>query len=154
MEAVMERFLKGTRDQPANTVVSPANTHPGRAKVTRFWGVCLWPTGLEEGGVFVRKTNLRTVRPGESGQQSKAVALSVAAAAASGTHRELLLAMRDRIAKAVSDADCPPRDLASLTRRLQDIAKEIELLDRAARDDESIGDEESTGCDSFDVSTI
>jgi hypothetical protein len=37
--------------------------------------------------------------------------------------------MRERIAKAVSDAECPPRDLASLTRRLQDISKEIESLD-------------------------
>lgn len=55
--------------------------------------------------------------------------LSVAEAAATGEHRALLVAMRERIARAVSDPDCPPRDLASLTRRLQDIAKEIESLD-------------------------
>lgn len=41
--------------------------------------------------------------------------------------------MRERIARAVSDPSCPPRDLAALTRRLQDIAKEIELLDLRAK---------------------
>lgn len=54
---------------------------------------------------------------------------TVSEAAASGDHRALLVAMRDRISKAVSDPDCPPRDLAALTRRLQDIAKEIEQID-------------------------
>jgi hypothetical protein len=33
----------------------------------------------------------------------------------------------------VSNPDCPPRDLAALTRRLQDIAKEIESLDLKAK---------------------
>ena len=54
---------------------------------------------------------------------------SVAEAAQSGDRLELLVAMRDRIAKTISDPDCPPRDLASLTRRLQDIAKEIDVLE-------------------------
>ena len=60
---------------------------------------------------------------------------SVAQAAASGDHRALLVAMRERIAKTVSDPDCPPRDLAALTRRLQDISKEIEALDLRAREE-------------------
>ncbi len=68
---------------------------------------------------------------------------SVAEAAASGDHRALLVAMRERIAQTVSNPDCPPRDLAALTRRLQDIAKEIESLDlkakQEARDDASNG---------------
>lgn len=55
--------------------------------------------------------------------------LSVREAATAGTHRDLLVAMRARIAEAVTDVECPPRDLAALTRRLQDIAKEIEQLD-------------------------
>jgi hypothetical protein len=42
--------------------------------------------------------------------------------------------MRARIAKAVGDPTCPPRDLAALTRRLQDIAREIDAID--AREDE------------------
>lgn len=61
--------------------------------------------------------------------------LSVAEAAASGDHRALLVSMRERIAKTVSDPDCPPRDLAALTRRLQDISKEIEAIDLRAREE-------------------
>lgn len=60
---------------------------------------------------------------------------SVSQAAASGDHRSLLVAMRERIAQTVSDPDCPPRDLAALTRRLQDIAKEIEAIDLRAKED-------------------
>ncbi|ORV88540.1 hypothetical protein [Mycobacterium gordonae] len=60
--------------------------------------------------------------------------------------------MRERVAKAVSSPDCPPRDLAALTRRLQEIAKEIEVLDeRAAQDPPADrGDVDS----SFDASAI
>lgn len=61
--------------------------------------------------------------------------LSVAQAADTGSHRALLVAMRERIAQAVSNPECPPRDLASLTRRLQDIAKEIEALDLRAKEE-------------------
>ena len=61
--------------------------------------------------------------------------LSVAQAAATGDHRSLLVAMRERIARTVSDPDCPPRDLAALTRRLQDIAKEIEAIDLRAKEE-------------------
>lgn len=76
---------------------------------------------------------LRAVEPGEVAH----VKLSVAQAAATGDHRSLLVAMRERIAAAVSNPECPPRDLASLTRRLQDISKEIEALDLRAREDGS-----------------
>ena len=54
--------------------------------------------------------------------------LSVAEAAQTGDRLQLLVSMRDRIAKTVSDSQCPPRDLASLTRRLADVSKEIEAL--------------------------
>lgn len=60
---------------------------------------------------------------------------TVAEAAATGSHRDLLVAMRERIAATVSNPDCPPRDLAALTRRLQDIAKEIEQIDLRAKED-------------------
>ena len=78
--------------------------------------------------------NLRSVKPGE--QASLKAPQSVAKAAKSGEHRALLVAMRDRIAETVTKPDCPPRDLASLTRRLQDIAKEIESID--AREDDDV----------------
>lgn len=77
------------------------------------------------------RKNLRVVEPGEKAVRK----LSVAQAAASGDHRALLVSMRERIAKTVSDPDCPPRDLAALTRRLQDISKEIEAIDLRAREE-------------------
>lgn len=77
------------------------------------------------------RTPLRVAEPGETPPKAK----SVAEAAKGGTRRDLLVAMRDRIAVTVSSADCPPRDLAALTRRLQDIAKEIEAIDLRARED-------------------
>lgn len=67
--------------------------------------------------------------------EKPAARLSVAQAAATGSHRDLLVAMRERIARTVSDPDCPPRDLAALTRRLQDIAKEIEAIDLRAKEE-------------------
>lgn len=61
------------------------------------------------------------------------MALSVLEAAESGDQRDLLVAMRTRVASAVQAADCPPRDLAALTRRLQDISREIEAIDARVR---------------------
>lgn len=65
--------------------------------------------------------------------------LSVDQAAATGDHRKLLVAMRERIATAVTDPTCPPRDLAALTRRLQDISKEIEGIDRRVEQEGRVG---------------
>lgn len=59
---------------------------------------------------------------------------SVNSAAGSGDMRSLLVALRDRIASEI-DAGVPARDLASLSRRLLDIAKEIEELDEAGGGD-------------------
>jgi len=59
--------------------------------------------------------------------------MSIVEAAASDDRLKLLLAMRERVAQAVDDPDCPPRDLASLTRRLQEIAREIAEIQERAR---------------------
>lgn len=75
------------------------------------------------------------LRPVEKDEKAPARVLSVAQAAATGDHRALLVAMRERIAQTVSNPDCPPRDLAALTRRLQDIAKEIEAIDLRAKEE-------------------
>lgn len=83
-----------------------------------------------------RKPPLRAVAPGET---KPAAPKTVAQAAASGDHRALLVAMRERIAVTVSNPDCPPRDLAALTRRLQDIAKEIEAMDLRAKEEAQEG---------------
>lgn len=75
--------------------------------------------------------------------ESPARKLSVSQAAESGDHRALLVSMRDRIATAVADQDCPPRDLAALTRRLQDIAREIAGLDARALDEVEVSEGEA-----------
>lgn len=80
-------------------------------------------------------------------------AKSVAQAAATGDHRELLVAMRERIAATVSNPDCPPRDLAALTRRLQDIAKEIEAIDLRRKEEGSDADD-LDGDEDFDPATL
>jgi hypothetical protein len=68
---------------------------------------------------------LRAVRPGEAARRP----LTVTKAAASGVRRDLLVALRMRIARAADDPNTPARDLAALSRRLLDIAKEIEAID-------------------------
>lgn len=62
-------------------------------------------------------------------------AQTVLEAAESGDYLAELVALRRRIATAVSDPNTPARDLAALTRRQLEISKEI----RALADDE--GDE-------------
>jgi len=98
--------------------------------------------------VAARKT-LRAVAPGE---RVPAKPKTVTEAAASGTTRELLAAMRERVAIAVQDPNCPPRDLAALTRRLHEIVRDIEALD--AR--ESEGDDSGADVDDgeFDASAV
>lgn len=80
-----------------------------------------------------RKPALRSVTGDE--KSPPAEKMSVAQAAASGSHHALLVSMRDRVARAITSLDCQPRDLASLTRRLQDIAKEIEAIDLRAKEE-------------------
>lgn len=54
---------------------------------------------------------------------------TVSDAAEHGTERELLVAMRSVVAKAVDNPETAARDLASLTKRLNDIAREIKAID-------------------------
>lgn len=72
---------------------------------------------------------LRVVSADESAPQKPAVPLTVTSAAAAGSRRDLLVAMRSRVATAVEDPNTPARDLAALTRRLMEIARDIEALD-------------------------
>lgn len=60
---------------------------------------------------------------------------AIASAARDGDDRDLLVALRDRLAEAIDDPECPKRDLAALTRRLQDTVKEISAYDAQARED-------------------
>jgi hypothetical protein len=88
--------------------------------------------------VITGKTSLRAVKSDEA-PPAPPRPKSVAQAAATGSYRDLLVAMRERIARTVSSPDCPPRDLASLTRRLNDIAKEIDALDLRAKQEAAEG---------------
>ena len=78
--------------------------------------------------------------------------MTVAAAAASSSRRALLIATRDRIARAIDDPRCPPRDLSSLTRRLLETVKELEAIEPDAGQE---GDRGGTVPDeAFDASAI
>lgn len=71
--------------------------------------------------------NLRAVGPDEV--VSKPRRLSVSKAAEEGSTRDLLVAMRHRIAKAVEDPKTPARDLAALTKRLVEVVRDIDAID-------------------------
>ena len=86
------------------------------------------------------------------GAQAPSRPKSVTKAASEGSRRDLLVAMRSRVATAVEDPNTPARDLAALTRRLMEIAKDIEAIDAAlkqeGRDADASADEE------FDASAL
>lgn len=103
---------------------------------------------------MARKAALRVVDTDEKPvAQVSTKPKSVTQAAETGTMRELLVAMRSRTAKAVEDPNTPARDLAALTRRLLEIARDIEAIDsRDAEEDESRAAEVEDG--DFDASAV
>lgn len=72
-----------------------------------------------------RRNALRPVAPDERASRPK----TITEAADRGSTRELLVAMRGRIAKAVEDPNTPARDLAALTKRLVEVVRDIEAID-------------------------
>lgn len=100
------------------------------------------------------KPGLRLAGADEEAPKSATKPKSVSQAAAGGDHRELLVAMRERIANTVSDPSCPPRDLAALTRRLQDIAKEIESIDLRAKQEAAEGGSDGPGDETWNSEAI
>jgi hypothetical protein len=82
-----------------------------------------------------RRRPLRAVTD-EDAQVSRQRKLTVKAAAAGGRRRDLLVALRARIAADIDNPNTPPRDLAALSRRLLEIAKEIEALDAETKVDD------------------
>jgi hypothetical protein len=76
---------------------------------------------------------LRPVGPDETAAKPRN--LSVTQAAAQGTHRELLVAIRARIASAVASPSCNPVALAALSRQLVLISKELSMIDARANDE-------------------
>jgi ribosome-binding protein aMBF1 (putative translation factor) len=99
-----------------------------------------------------KKTPLRAVAPGERAR-SRTRAKTVTQAAADGSTRELLVAMRSRIASAVENPNTPARDLAALTKRLVEVVREIEAID-ARNDREEAGDAAAVEDGTFDASAV
>ncbi len=79
--------------------------------------------------------------------------LTVDVAARDGSDLELLMAMRDRVADQVADVTCPPRDLAALTRRREEIRKQI-AAERARIAEEVDGVAATVQDGAFDASAI
>ena len=96
-----------------------------------------------------QKARLRAVKEGERPPRRRH---SVSSAAADGDRLDLLLAMRARVAKAVEDESTPARDLAALTRRLLEIARDIEVLQAAAQEEER--DAAAAEDEAFDASAL
>lgn len=79
--------------------------------------------------------------------------MTVAAASESGTARQELVALRARIAKAIDSPDIRGADLASLSRRLLEIRKEIESIDAREEQEEDDNAAEVEDGD-FDASAV
>jgi hypothetical protein len=77
---------------------------------------------------------------------------TVTAAAAEGTRRDLLVSMRARVATAVEDGVTPARDLAALTRRLMEIAREIDAIDAATK--QEAAENGASADEAFDASAV
>jgi hypothetical protein len=98
--------------------------------------------------VATARKHLRAAGP----EDQPAKAKTITQAAEGGTTRELLVAMRARIAKAVEDANTPARDLAALTKRLVEVVRDIEAIDAREQQDGDRGVEVEDGA--FDASAV
>ena len=103
---------------------------------------------------MAEKATLRVVtdddQPTTKAPRRTAKSKTVAQAAKNGTRLELLEAMRDRIASALSKTDCPTKDLSPLTRRLQELERDIESA-KAEKTDPSVDpDDDDEVDDTFD----
>lgn len=92
----------------------------------------------------VRKSPLRAVGSDET---PPAAPRTIEEAAKAGSVLDELRLTRARIARTLDDPNCPPRDLASLSKRLMEIGREIEAIEaknrqEAAEDGEASPDEE------------
>ncbi len=104
-----------------------------------------------------RKAPLRAVKPGEKKAPTRRATKkaapkpkTVSQAAVLDDPRELLVAMRDRLALAVENLNTPPRDLAALTRRLHEVVRDIAAIDAAKDEGDGIGAAAATPDEEFD----
>jgi hypothetical protein len=89
---------------------------------------------------MARPPGLRVVDPAaapdEPTKTRKKTTHPVAAACDTGTRRDVLVALRTRLARSIDDPATPARDLASLSRRLLEVTKDLESLDAAAEQED------------------
>ena len=110
---------------------------PARSELIYIHGIFFFVVDL---GVFERfgPERLRLDMPKlhavkDAGKPQKR--LTVTEAAALNDHRAMLLALQDRVARAVAASSTNPMALAALARQLTLISKELSVLDAAAEDD-------------------
>lgn len=88
---------------------------------------------------MAKQRNLRAVSDDEN-PPAPSRPKTVTQASAEGTQRELLVAMKARVAESVENPNTPARDLAALTKRLLEIAREIEAIDARTAEEEAESD--------------
>jgi hypothetical protein len=94
---------------------------------------------------------LRAVAPDEKPVRKSPT--TVAEASSDGTARDELVALRARIAKAIDSPDIRGADLASLSRRLLEIRKEIDVID-AREEQEEADDAAEVEDGDFDAASV
>lgn len=98
----------------------------------------------------VRKSSLRAVGSDET---PAPVARTIEEAAKAGSVLEELRLTRARIARTLDDPNCPPRDLASLSKRLMEIGREVEAIEAKSRQ-EAAEDGDATPDEEWDAEAI
>lgn len=97
------------------------------------------------------KPKLKAVQPDIKPQRSKKKKSdTVTSAAQNGTQEDLLIALRDRIAKSIDDPATPARDLTSLSKRILDVNKELSLI-QSAKKEEQEALEHDTGDENWEA---
>lgn len=100
-----------------------------------------------------RKPALHAVQPGERPRTQRRPK-TIVQAAISGDHLALLKAMRKRLAQAVADPNCPARDLAALSRRLQELDREIVEIESERARQEAEGDATGSADEEWDSEAL
>jgi len=103
--------------------------------------------------MVARKAPLRAVVPGD--RPPPARGKTVTQAVRTGDAREVLVAMRDRMAKAVDKPDIPFRELHGLMNQLMLTVEKIEAMDASANEEPpDPGEVEQAADEPFDSSAV
>lgn len=82
------------------------------------------------------KPTLRAVAEDEKAERK--APKSILESAEAGSRLDELKAMRRRLARAMDDPNTPARDLAALSRRQLEIGREVEAIELAEDEDQSV----------------